>query len=268
MIVLHSRWARLRFAAGGGCRLPSIPAADVQSHVFNMETAMARRLLAAAFAAVLLAPAAATAQLMPLQDDPFWTPRFRITPFVGYLTAVDREETWTSEGERSTVIMHTAGATMVGANLEMLLSGKWGVTAAAAFGPRGETTVEFFDDGSNFLVEGSNIFLARVAGSFSLREQPDELTMRRLNATVFAGGVAMMERPRDEPTGEQALDNAFHFGVNTGINGELPFASDRFALQLGVENNFMWWGSQSDLRTASEVANTWLLRGGISFRFR
>lgn len=229
---------------------------------------MARRLLAAAFAASFILPAAASAQLMPLQDDPFWTPRFRITPFVAYLTAADREERWSDGDSDGTVILHTAGATAIGVNLETRLRGNWGVTAAGAYGPRGETTVEFIDEGGIFLIEGSDIFLGRLGASYNLRDPESALAMRRLNASVFGGGVMMLERPRGEPTGEQALDDATHLGINVGANGELPFASDRFAVQVGIENNFMWWGEQTSLRISRDVSNTWLLRAGFSFRFQ
>lgn len=229
---------------------------------------MARRLLAAAFAASFILPAAGSAQLMPLQDDPSWTPSFRVTPFIGYLTAADREERWMSGDDDGAVILHTGGATAVGVNLEKRILGSWGVTAAAAYGPRGATTVEFIDEGGFFEIEGSDIMLARLGASFNLRDPESALAMRRLNASVFGGGVVMLERPRGEPTGEQALDDATHIGVNVGVNGELPFASDRFAVQLGIENNFMWWGEQTSVRTSSDASHTWLLRAGMSFRFR
>ncbi|HSJ08403.1 MAG TPA: hypothetical protein VK928_00780 [Longimicrobiales bacterium] len=229
---------------------------------------MARRLLAAAFAASLIFPAAASAQLMPLQDDPFWTPRFRVTPFIGYLTAVDRLERWRVNNADVGVIMHTAGANAVGINLEHRIRGSWGVTAAGAFASRGSTTAEFLDDGAFFEVEGSEMILARLSGSYTLRDRESALALRRLSASLFAGGVMIVDMPRNEPTGGQALDNAIHLGINLGLNGEMPFASDRFAVQVGIEDNIMWWGTQTPALVSAARANTWLLRAGFSFRFR
>ena len=74
---------------------------------------------------------------------------------------------------------------------------------------------------------------------------------------------------------------ARHFGLNFGATGELPFAHDRLAFQLGIEDYLTFWNETQLQRlpdwlrdapagngTAVEADATsqWLLRAGFTFR--
>ncbi|CAN5713578.1 hypothetical protein BH23GEM10_BH23GEM10_13020 [soil metagenome] len=244
---------------------------------------MYRRMLAAAFA-VLLIPATSAAQSQPLQDDRA-EPRYRITPFVGYLTGFEREEIWTFNGgaapEAVTVRNDVARGPTVGLNVEFPLTGRFGVTAAAAFASRDHAWLSL-SNGEMFVIDGNNVFLTRVGGIMHLRQEPSEFVMRRLGASVFAGGTVMHERPRNRLGSAEFVSSGTHFGINVGMSAELPFHDDRLAIQVGIEDNVMWWrdGSLASVAreyyaspvdqtsVSSDMSHAWLLRAGLSLRIR
>lgn len=249
---------------------------------------MTRRVLTAAFAVLILAPAPGSGQMMPELDATTSRARVRISPFVGYLPGVERSESWlySNGAERTSAEVETelGSAVAAGLNLEYRLSPKFGVTALGAYGSRDETVFTVTETGDAVLVDGSRVFIGRLGGAFYLHEAVDELTVRRLDASVFAGAVVMHDRPRNDVGTQEFLDNGTHFGANVGLNAEIPFGSDRFALQVGIEDNVMFWregplarlaweyfnrpGTSSAQTTASaDVSHVWLLRAGLSFRF-
>jgi hypothetical protein len=250
---------------------------------------MNRRSLIAAFAALLALPASASPQAMKLLDDPTWLPRLRITPFVGILTAVDRTEEWqyrnaSSQGGVSTE-MQIASGPAVGLNADLTLRGSLGVSAALAFASRDEGLFGVASEGDVLRIDGNNVFLARLGAGLVLHESESALTLRRLNASVHAGGVVMHERPKSALGTADFVDASTSFGLNGGVTAEVPFHQDRFAVQVGVEDNFMWWSdSQSEMIAQQyfiEKGNnpqsidvsvgstqTWLMRAGFSVRFR
>lgn len=242
---------------------------------------MYRRMLAAAFA-VLLIPAAAAAQFQPLQEDQTG-PRYRITPFFGYLTGFEREEIWTFSGgaqpEMRVVRHDVARGPTVGVSADVPLRGRFGVTAAAAFGSR-DYAFQRLNNGELFVSDGNNVFLGRLGGIMHLRQEPSEFVIRRLDASVFAGGVVMHERPQNELGTANFVSSGTHFGINVGVSAELPFHDDRLAVQVGIEDNIMWWreaalaslareyfASPAGQTTASaDMSHAWLLRAGLSLR--
>jgi len=250
---------------------------------------MNRRSLIAAFAALLAFPSPASPQVMKLMDDPTWMPKIRITPFIGYLTAVDRTEEWafSNATQQGSVLaeMQLAGGKAVGVNADVSLRGPFGVSAGLAFASRDESVFGVSSAGDVLRVDGNNVFSARLGGGLVLREGEGDLTLRRLNASVFAGGVVMHERPKNNLSTADFVDAATSFGLNFGLSAELPFHEDRLALQLGAEDNVMWWSdNQSEMiamqyfiekqnaprETAVSIGSsqTWLLRAGLSMRFR
>lgn len=251
---------------------------------------MNRRVLAAAFVATVLLPGAGSAQMMALQDDPTWTPRLRITPFIGYLTSVARTDEWfasTGTGtDQRQVAVEVGGGAAAGVAASLNLMGRWGVTGAVGYGMRDGLIFEP-EVGAALQLEGdSRVMFGRAGVNLWLIERESELTLRRLNASVFAGGVVMHERPSESATGD-LVGNATHFGVNIGLEGEMPFASDRFSVQLGLEDNILWWdetqmgnlafaylddgsGTMTRAQTTAETdfSSAWLVRLGISIRLR
>jgi hypothetical protein len=246
---------------------------------------MIRRVFAAALAASLVLPTVAAAQYRPLQDDASWGPSFRITPFIGYLTSVDRIEDWAHVDGSQTARLRTehsiAGGTAGGISIEVPVNSRFGVTGAAVFAQR-DHTVFTLNTGEAFQIDGNNVLLARLGGVMHLREEPSDFVLRRLGASVFAGAAVMHERPRNVLGTADFLDSGTHFGLNIGLAAEMPFAQDRFAVQLGIEDNMMFWSDRQGVRLAEEyfgtsgttrqvtvtspMSHAWLLRAGISYR--
>jgi hypothetical protein len=251
---------------------------------------MTRRVLIAALAAALVLPASAAAQLFPGAGPAgldAWGPRYRITPFIANLTSIDRLEEWTFQDDNNFVYMQSdvsiGRGTGFGLHLEAPVRGSFGVSAAAGYARRGETLFTVLETGDMRRVDGMNVLFARVGPSYHMLGEQSEIVLRRLAASAFAGAVVMHERPRNRLGTGDLLSNATHFGLNLGVSGELPFAEDRYAVQLGIENNMMFWNesalaalpfeyfgrpgtarSQTTLRTS--MSHAWLLRAGLSMR--
>lgn len=213
---------------------------------------MHRCMLAAVAAATLGLPASAATQATP-QDDVVGIRGLRISPFIGFLTSFTRMEEWVFEEGNASVFVESevdiAGGTTFGVQLEVPLQGRFGLVGAAAYAARGDT--EFLavsTVGSDaFRVDGNHVILLRGGAALHLHEEDSELVLRSLNASVFAGGVIMHERPRDR-LGSTFLESGTHLGLNLGVNAEIPFGAERFAVQLGVEDNMMWW-DETQLRS-------------------
>lgn len=242
---------------------------------------MNQRVLATAFAATLMLPAGGSGQGWMTQDEPVLSPYLRITPFVGYLPSFVRLEDWSHAG--STFVQSEvtiAGGPATGIAVEAPLYGRFGLTAAALFGSRDATVFEVLETGEEFLLDGSRVILGRVGVMVGLTEDPSELVLRRLNASVFAGVTVLHERPRNEFGTAEFMDSGTHLGGNLGVVGELPFAGDRFAIQAAIEDHIMYWregplkglaaeyflGPREDTRVSTNISHTWLLRAGVSMR--
>jgi hypothetical protein len=253
---------------------------------------MQRRVLAAAMVFLCASSVAASAQLMPLQDDPTWGPRIRVTPYAGYLPAVDRPESWvhnSGPGTQNTFVdvnYHLASGNAFGILGEVTMHGPWNAFAGVMYGSRGESQFDLVDSGEEFQINGSRFIFTRIGASLTLREKQSELTLRRLSASVFAAPFYMREMPRAELGfgGADVFSASNHFGLNLGVSGELPFAQDRMSLQLGVEDYATWFSSDAlqrlpdaffndnspgaSTRVETNVAHQWLLRAGLSYRWR
>ncbi len=252
---------------------------------------MQRRVLAAAIAFICVIPAVANAQLMPLQDDPSWGPRLRVTPFIGYLPSVTRNDTWIHSSPGSDVAFteveyEVASGTALGVNGEVVLRGPWSALGTIMYGSRGESRFDLIDSGQEFEINGSRYIFTRAGISLALREKDSDLMLRRLSASVFAAPFYMREIPRSE-LGFENLDvfNASnHFGVSLGAAGELPFARDRMSLQIAVEDYATWWNGGAlkrlpdsfindqtpgaSTRVETSVSHMWLMRAGVSYRWK
>jgi hypothetical protein len=252
---------------------------------------MQRRVLVAAIALICAIPAAANAQLMPLQDDPSFGSRLRITPFLGYMPSVVRHETWvhsndTDETTFVDVDAHLGSGSAIGVNGEYALRGPWSALGTLMYGSRGDRSFDLVNTGSEFAINASRYIVARGGVSYTLKEKETELTMRRVSATVFGGPFYMREIPRSE-SGFEDLDvfgASNNFGLSVGAAGEIPFNKDRMSFQLGVEDYATWWNSGglrrlpdslieddtpgASTRVESSVSHMWVIRAGVSWRWR
>jgi hypothetical protein len=247
------------------------------------------RLIAAMVAAISALPTGTFAQPATGNAAASAGARVRITPFIGYLTGFTRTEDWTHESMDGVVFLRSdvaiAGSEAGGLIVEAPLHDGFGVTVAAGYGSRGNTRVDVAQSGDAFIIDGHNVVLGRIAASYRMPEDVSGFVLRRLGASAHVGGTVMHERPRNQLGPDDALQNATHFGANIGITGELPFARDRLALQVGVEDNIMWWNnsalaslpyvylnrpgeSPDQTRVSASAAHTWLVRVGLSLRVR
>jgi hypothetical protein len=247
-------------------------------------SAALRRGLAAALGIAVLLPGAAAAQA-PFPDEVYPLPALRITPFVGWAPGVTREESWSYVDEvdgslRENVDMRLAGGPAVGLLAHFALRGPYSLLGGLTYVERddAEFTVA---GGDTWVFTGSRNLLFRAGLGMDLRER-DDLTVRRLGAGVFAAPFYMLEMPQDIAGIEapELTDAAHHFGLNFGVSGELPFAADRLALQLGFEDYLTLWNEGtlarlpdwvrnspgSPTEVDAELTHQWLVRAGLSFR--
>ena len=252
--------------------------------------ALQRHALAIA-AALLFAPAGVAGQLMPLQDDLLLNARLRITPSVGWATGVSREETWftansTTEPGTHFARVELAGGPTAGLDIEYRFKGPFGLLLGGLFMQR-DDAVFTVGDGEALLFTGSNSVFAKAGFSARLHESESDLRLRRLGASAFVAPFYMLEMPQEIEgiTDTELFDSASHFGVNFGVTGELPFASDRAAVQLAFEDFFTFWDKDAVARLGHYAVNNpddpaalttadldpshqWVIRAGISFRVR
>ena len=240
-------------------------------------------------ATVLLLPSAVGAQLMPLEGDTHQTDRLRVTPFAGWVAAITREESWHYRDAAGTAVsdradMMLAGGPVAGLVVEVAWRGPFRLLAGAAYVDRDDT--EFSVNGGEPVVfTGSSNVLIKAGVGMELREEANQMTVRRLGAGAFLAPFYLLEMPKQIASipDEQLFEAAHHFGVNLGVTGELPFAADRFAIQLGFEDYLTLWNGGALQRlpdwvreasgdNATEVdadlSHQWLVRAGVSFRFR
>lgn len=251
---------------------------------------MQRRVLAAAIAFLCANTVAANAQLMPLQDDPSWGPRIRVTPFVGFLPSVERQETWIHNSAGTNTFVDAnyklASGTAIGVNGEVIMHGPWNGLAGLMYGSRGSSQFGIVSTGEEFQINGSRFLFARVGASYSLREKETELTLRRLSASVFAAPFYMREMPRAQVGFADAnvFDPSSHFGLSLGVSGELPFAKDKMTLQIGVEDYATIWAKGAlrrlpdsffndatpgaSTKVETDISHQWMIRAGLSYRWR
>jgi hypothetical protein len=246
---------------------------------------MNRRVLVALLAALLVFPAAAEAQLRPIGEPNRWGPRFRITPFIGFMPAFERTEDWVAQDEAEVIRVRTiqeiGSGIAFGLNLELPLAGRFGLFAGGAYTARDRTVFEVGTD-APYQIDGNHVYLARAGIIMHLTEDPSELVLRRANASLFAGGAAMHERPRNVLGTADIIESGTHIGVNLGMSISMPLGSDRFAVQIGAEDNIIWWNPDQLASLANEyfglpdgattvttaASNVFLVRAGLSLRLR
>jgi hypothetical protein len=248
---------------------------------------MHRRVLAAVFAATLVLPGAAAAQFSPLQDDARRDHGFRVNPFVGVLTGFTRAERWLYDDGASAGFaqadVRLANAPIVGLHIETPLYRNLGVTAAAGYASRGETYFTVRQSDERLVTDGAHVIAGRLGVALQLQELVTEMVLRRTTASVHVAGAVMHEVTRNALGVPDASTDGTHFGVNFGATAEVPFAGDRLAVQVGVEDNMMWWrdapltnlawvyfnrpgGTPATTAASATTSHMFLLRAGLRFR--
>jgi hypothetical protein len=115
--------------------------------------------------------------------------------------------------------------------------------------------------------------------------EDSEMQLRRLNAAMFVGPAFIHEVPESSRFSSTNLDARNHFGVNFGIEAEMPFSNQMFALHAALEDYVIFWdetamqeklnsrilntfGSEAAAEVDADHSNMVVLRLGLSFRFR
>lgn len=239
--------------------------------------------------AVLAAlPVSAKAQ-MPVRDEGYG-PRVRATPFVGLSPGITSQgtarvasmncPTWCDE----TFEFSLGGGPVSGVNLEYRFYNRFSVVGGGAWSSRGRTVFQSLE-GFEVSSPGSDLWLARLGAAMRLRENNPDMQLRGLNASVFAGGALVREVPQVTPaTADQFRQAVNNWGINLGVEGELPLAKDLLALTIGFEDNVIFWkeeaqarrlaplwrptyGSEAAAEIDSNNSHYFVARIGLAFRF-
>jgi hypothetical protein len=235
-------------------------------------------------------PAAASAQL-PRPSEEGWGPKFRITPFVGVspgFTSSGVLTVLTGDGDLvpDDFTYTFAGGPVMGLNAEVRAHGRFSGVGSVLWTSRDNTQGTFIsDDVVELLDAGSDFLIAKLGGSMRFVETDFDLQMRRLSASLFAGGAFIREMP-DVPlfSPSEFTGSRNQFGINIGAEAELPLSDRRFAFHAGVEDFVMWldnagieerlrndvrgkWGDDAIAEVDSDRAHLWLVRIGLSYRF-
>ena len=250
-----------------------------------LSSAPGRCLLGLGVAAVLL-PASAFAQEHAFGTVTAPAGGIRITAFGGWATGATRKESWTyADGSGGTVRDHVqmrlAGGVAGGAVLQFPVLGPFSLLGGVAWVDRDDAEFSI-NGGERWVFTGSGNVLVKAGLGMALRDPGDDMAIRRLAAGVFVAPFYAVELPKEIATIQDSdlFDAASHIGVNFGVTGELPFARDRFALQLGLEDYLTFWSGDSLQRLPdwlhdaagtvvdADPTHQLLLRAGISLRLR
>lgn len=246
---------------------------------------MNRRMLATLLITTFAMPASAAAQLTPAYREPGVRPKVHVSPFIGYLVPLTRTEEWGFDTGSTT--FHTDAESALesgiagGVNIEVPIIGALGILAGGGYGQRGDTRVTVQDGVDVFRLDGNSIVFGRLAAALRLRQDGD-IVVRRVGATLYAGGVAMRERPRLTLGSLDYQEEATHYAVNLGLSVDVPVHRNRISLQLAAEDYIIWWDedalanvpyeyfdrpgeSRDQTSVIAQRSHAFMLRVGVSF---
>jgi hypothetical protein len=247
-----------------------------------------KRAVFAVLAFQVLIPSAISAQGLST-SEPVWGPRIRLTPFVGQAPTVSRNERWAVVNGDEVSIgdfdVDLGSGPAIGASLEFQVADRFALIGSGLFINRGQTREFSFIDSEFFVSEGSNFLVGKLAAALRLREAASEMQLRQLTATVFAGPAIVHEMPKDDAAVNTVLlESVTHWGLNFGLDAEIPMGQGPLALQLGFDDFYTFWntgeiaarndrafaglGLTTESALEADASHMILIRAGISFRFR
>lgn len=242
---------------------------------------MLRPLLAVA-AALFVLPGAGSAQTAA---NPGADGRLRVTPYFTWLPEIARHESrflvLGNEAEDYEARFDLATGYGGGVNVEIIFADPAFFYVDGAF-VRREDSREFSAlEGGTRREVGSDWVMTRAGFGIRVRDPDDALQLRRVGGSLFVGAALIHEIPRTDPFRTHA-DNMNLFGLNFGIQGDVPLFGSSFSLSAALEDNLVWWpddelGTRNDsvyasigLPTQTTVStgptHIWIVRFGIAYR--
>jgi hypothetical protein len=244
-----------------------------------------KRHLVAALAALVILPQMAAAQ----SGEGLWGPHIRITPFLALSPGFNQ----TGEaflGANGGLEVHDyevrfASGYGVGVGTQLRFWNRFSLVGSAMYASRGDGEMIDFTDDTRYEIDGSDYYTVKAGLSLSMREFESDLQLRRLNATVYVAPALVHERPKTEMfTPAQSAQAKTYPAVNFGAEAEMPFANNKMAFTLGLEDYMIFWDQQAagdrvegymqwqygptatvDVETSR--SQMWVMRAGLSFRF-
>ena len=223
------------------------------------------------------------------QTERNWGSVFRVTPSIGYSPKF-RQNGDVEIVTANDVVIHgyeleNATGLTAGLNLEMRFWNRFSLIAGGIWSGRGDGTIKDVDDNLTYRTAGSDFLMARIGLAVKLREEVPEIQYRQLNGSLFIAPALIRDSGKSNafvPFG--VATTAQHFGLNFGIDAELPFASRHLAFTTGLEDWLIFWNSDDYLprvaayleqKTAPQTviaiesgkSHMLVLRGGLTFKF-
>jgi hypothetical protein len=199
------------------------------------------RSVLAAMAVIAAIPVAASAQAAAVTNDDV---RLRITPYFALATAVTRLESrflvFGSEAEFYGAEFELGAGYGGGLNIEIAVADPLFVYIDGAFVRRDDSQEYSELEGGTRREVGSNWLMTRAGLGVRLRDPDDVLQLRRVGGSLFIGPAFIRELPRTDPFRSHA-DGMNLFGLNFGLQADVPLWGSGLSLSAALEDNLVWW---------------------------
>lgn len=235
-----------------------------------------------------LAVLVAIPRLAHAQDDG-WGPKFRLTPYIGISPGINQNGAaglFTPNGVSEHIYrLEYSGSIPLGLNLDYRVWNGFSVVGGGVWSRRGDGSLIDFEDELIYDLDGTNFWMAKLGLGIRLNERNTEMQLRRLAASIFIAPAIVHDAPNSSLTTPAISSSSIsQFGLNLGVDAELPLANNRFAFSVGLEDWIIFWDKTNyatrlggyfqqltpNLETiAIETKNTslFVLRTGLTFRF-
>ena len=222
------------------------------------------------------------------QDERNWGSVFRVTPAIGYSPRFTQHGTVEIVTANDVVIhdydLEFATGFSAGLNLEMRFWNRFSLIAGGRWSGRGDGSITDTGDNVVYSTAGSDFLMAKIGLAVKLREEVPEIQYRQLNGSLFIAPALIRDSGKSNafvPFG--VATTAQHFGVNFGIDAELPLAS-HISFTTGLEDWLVFWNSEDYLprvaayleqKTPAQTviaieagkSHMLVLHGGLTFKF-
>ncbi len=241
-----------------------------------------KRQIVWALAAVLLAPALASAQD---PAAPASTLGLTISPFLGYAFSYTQKGVVhvLSQGgtDAADYERRVDGGMMPGITVEYRLPGHFGAAATLAYNKRGQESLSTnYLDVAPLYSNGSRLWFAKAALTMDFAQAEPDMRLHSATAQLSAGPALVREVPSGS-TGREAV-NAFAF--NAAATAELPLPWKGFTVRGAFEDYMTWlpmtgvsaqlamdmsdkFNQAINAELSRPTTHMYVVRAGLSYRF-